>query len=75
LGIFYFGPQQHTPLFRYTSLYRGSHGPALEQLEDMVEIALTESERFYPAFQYVIWGGKKPEEAMTAAMLDPVGRA
>lgn len=67
--------EEKTPLFRYTSLYRGSGGPALEQLEDMVEIALTESERFYPAFQYVIWGGKPPEEAMTAAMLDPAGRA
>jgi len=67
--------EEKTPLFRYTSLYRGSHGPALEQLEDMVEIALTESERFYPSFQYVIWGGKNAEEAMTASMLDPVGRA
>lgn len=67
--------EEKTPLFRYTSLYRGSTAPALEQLEDMVEIALTESERFYPAFQYVIWGGKNPEEAMVAAMLDPVGRA
>lgn len=67
--------EEKTPLFRYTSLYRGSAGPALEQLEDMVEIALTESERFYPSFQYVIWGGKNAEEAMTAAMLDPAGRA
>lgn len=66
---------EKTPLFRYTNLYRGAAAPALEQLEDMVEIALTESERFYPAFQYVIWGGKRPVEAMTAAMLDPVGRA
>lgn len=74
-GHFDLCTEEKTPLFRYTSLYRGSHGPALEQLEDMVEIALTESERFYPAFQYVIWGGKRPDEAMTAAMLDPAGRA
>ena len=66
---------EKTPLFRYTSLYRGAASPALEQLEDMVEIALTESERFYPAFQFVIWGGKNPDEAMMAAMLDPVGTA
>jgi hypothetical protein len=74
-GHFDICAEEKTPLFRYTSLYRGSHGPALEQLVGMVGIAITESERFYPAFQYVIWGGKNPEEAMTAAMLDPVGRA
>jgi hypothetical protein len=74
-GHFDLCTEEKTPLFRYTSLYRGSHGPALEQLEDMVEIALTESERFYPSFQYVIWGGKTPDQAMTMAMLDPVGRA
>lgn len=74
-GHFDLCSDEKTPLFRYTSLYRGTAAPALEQLEDMVEIALTESERFYPAFQYVIWGGKPAQEAMTASMLDPVGNA
>ena len=74
-GHFDLCAEEKTPLFRYTNLYRGMTSPVLEQLEDMVEIALTESERFYPAFQYVIWGGKGAESAMTAAMLDPVGRA
>jgi hypothetical protein len=41
----------------------------------MVNVALSESERFYPAFQFVIWGGKPPEEAVAAALIDPVGEA
>jgi hypothetical protein len=46
-----------------------------EQVEDLVDIALSECERFYPAFQLVLWGGKKPADAMAAAMIDPVGEA
>ena len=46
-----------------------------ELLEDLVDIAVTECERFYPAFQFVIWGGKSPVEAMTAAMLETEGEA
>jgi hypothetical protein len=41
----------------------------------MVDIAITECERFYPAFQFVLWGGKTPAEALTASMLECVGEA
>jgi hypothetical protein len=75
LGHFDLEPAQHTPLFRYTVLARSGRMPGVETLEDLVEIALTECERFYPAFQFVIWGGKKPVEAMAASMIDTAGRA
>jgi len=75
LGHFDLEPQQNTPLFRYTVLARNDRMPGVEMLEDLVEIALTECERFYPAFQFVIWGGKRPGEAMAAAMIDTVGQA
>lgn len=75
LGHFDVEPVQGTPLFRYTVLARGERAPSAETLEDLVEIALTECERFYPAFQFVIWGGKRPIEAMAAAMIDTVGQA
>ena len=75
LGHFDLEPQQLTPLFRYTVLARNNKLPGVEALEDLVEIALTECERFYPAFQFVIWGGKKPTEAMAASMIDTAGQA
>jgi len=56
-------------------LLRGALGASVEQIEDLVDIALTECERFYPAFQLVVWGGKGPGDAITAAMIDPVGEA
>jgi hypothetical protein len=63
------------PVFRHAVLMRGMPGASVEQLEDLLEIALTECERFYPAFQYVVWGGKTPTEAMDAALLTTVGEA
>jgi hypothetical protein len=54
---------------------RGAAGPSVEQLEDLVDISVSECERFYPAFQLVVWGGKKAEEAITSAMIEPIGEA
>ena len=63
------------PVFRHAILLRGAASVSREQLEDIVDIAFAESERYYPAFQFVIWGGKSPEEAMAAAILETEGEA
>ena len=63
------------PIYRHTFLLRGSPGASVEQLEDLLDIAISECERFYPAFQYVIWGGQSPVDALATAMLDTVGEA
>ena len=36
---------------------------------------LEECERFYPVFQFVLWGGKSPSEAISAALIDTAGEA
>jgi len=63
------------PVYRHSMLMRGQRGATAEQLEDLLDIALTECERFYPAFQFVVWGGKSPAEAIEAAVLETVGEA
>lgn len=75
LGHFDLAAEDSSPAFRHALLLRGGYGASTEQVEDLVEIALSECERFYPAFQFVIWGGKSAEDAMTAAMIDPIGEA
>jgi hypothetical protein len=75
LGHFDLGVEEPVPMFRHTILLRGLGGVSVEQLEDLVDIAVTECERFYPAFQFLLWGGKTPEEAVEAAMLETVGEA
>lgn len=62
-------------VFRYSMLLKGVSGVSLQQVEDLLDIAMTECERFYPAFQTVIWGGKTAEEALEMALLETVGEA
>ena len=45
------------------------------QCEVMVDGALHGCERYYPAFQFVVWAGKTAEQAMDAAMFDTHGEA
>ncbi len=75
LGHFALWADEGVPMFRHAVLLRGLGGASMELLEDLVDIALTECERFYPAFQFAIWGGKSPDEAIQAALLDTVGEA
>ncbi|MEE2567428.1 YbjN domain-containing protein [Hyphobacterium marinum] len=41
----------------------------------MLGAAREAGERFYPAFQFLIWGGKSVEEAAQAAMFETAGEA
>jgi hypothetical protein len=75
IGHFGLEGDEGVPVFRHSVLLRGAPGASAESLEDLVDIALTECERFFPAFQFVLWGGKPPGEALQAAMLECVGEA
>ena len=75
IGHFGMDSEDGMPVFRHSVLLRGAPGASAESLEDMVDIAITECERFFPAFQLVLWGGKPAAEALQAAMLDCVGEA
>jgi hypothetical protein len=75
LGHFDLTPNTQSPSFRQGVLLRGASGACVEQIEDLVDIAVSECERFFPAFQLVVWGGKAAEEAIAAAMIDPAGEA
>lgn len=62
-------------MFRHTIPLRGISGVSAEQLEDLVDAAVIECERFYPAVQLVVWGGKTVPDALAAALMDTVGEA
>ena len=75
LGHFDLSSEENLPVFRHALMLRDGVGVSSELLEDLVDIAVTECERFYPAFQFVIWGGKSAAEALAAAMLETEGEA
>ena len=62
-------------VFRHAALLGESDGLTFEQAEAIAEAAMEECERFYPVFQFVLWGGKSPTEAIAAALIDTAGEA
>lgn len=62
-------------VFRHAALVGAGETMSFEQAEAISEAALEECERFYPVFQFVLWGGKSPSEAISAALIDTAGEA
>jgi hypothetical protein len=64
-------------LFRHATLLDGEGGAilSLQHAETLVEAAIEECERFYPVFQFVLWAGKTPQEAIAAALIETQGEA
>lgn len=75
VGHFDTGAEDGHPVFRHTELLGGGGGVGARRVEQIFEIALTECERYYPAFQLVVWAGKTPEEALRASVLETAGEA
>jgi hypothetical protein len=75
LGHFGISGDDYMLTFRHTVLLRGTPGATTEQVEDMLDIALSECDRYYPAYQFVMWGARTPIDALAAALIDPVAEA
>ncbi len=61
-------------LYRHATLADGD-GLSFAAIETLVQTAIEECERFYPVFQFVLWGGKTPSEAIAAALIETQGEA
>lgn len=66
-----------TILFRHATLLDHADGSSLSMMQahTLVEAAIAECERYYPVFQFVLWGGKSPRDALAAAMIETAGEA
>ena len=62
------------PMFRHTVHCQDGRIYAAH-VDELVDLARSECERYYPAFQFVIWGGRTPDDAIACALLDTVGEA
>ena len=62
-------------LYRH-ALMLGDEGLlSLAQAQTAIEAAVDECDRFYPVFQFILWGDKSPAEALAAALVDAAGEA
>ena len=62
-------------VFRHAALVGDDDNLSFDQAEAIAEAALEECERFYPVFQFILWGGKSPGEAIAAALIETAGEA
>jgi hypothetical protein len=64
-------------VFRHAALLEGHDDSVLtlDQAELLIAAAVDEQDRFYPVFQFVLWGGKAPRDAIAAALIDTHGEA
>lgn len=76
LGHFEMWADEGLLMYRHATIAdEDGHGISGNHLATIVETALSECERFYPVFQFVLWANKTPQEAMDAAMLETMGEA
>lgn len=62
-------------LYRHGLLLGDEGLLSLAQAQVAVEAAIEECDRFYPAFQFILWGDKTPVEALAASLVDAAGEA
>ena len=78
VGHFEIWSSSGTVLYRNAAMVDGDGDTAAMSLaaaELLIESAIDECERFYPVFQFVLWGGKTPREALAAALVETHGEA
>jgi hypothetical protein len=62
-------------MFRHALLLAGGVQVVGRQCEALLDAALETSERYFQAFQFVVWAGKNAREALDATMFETSGEA
>lgn len=75
LGHFDIWSQGNMLVYRHGMLLGDEGLLSLTQAQALVEGALEECDRFYPAFQFVLWGDRSAREALDCALVDAAGEA
>ncbi len=74
-GAFTYWAAQKLMVYRYGLVMTGAQGVCAEQVDTLINAAVLSAERFYPAFQLVVWGDRTPRDAMQVAIAEAYGTA
>ena len=75
LGHFEIWTDEGELVFRHAMALPTGERPTLAQAASMIDAAVEAADRFYPAFDFLINGGKNPEDSIAACMFETVGTA
>jgi hypothetical protein len=74
-GAFTYWAEQKLMVYRYGLVLSGGQIAAPEQIDTMISTAVLSAERYYPAIQLQVWGGRSTRDAMQVAIAEAYGRA
>jgi hypothetical protein len=74
-GHFDLWSKEGVVMFRQSLMLAGGAEPSSAQIEAMLANALENCERFYQAFQFVVWAGHSAQEALSTALFETAGEA
>ena len=75
IGHFDIWSKEDVIMFRHALVLSGGMEPSVRQCEALMKAATEACEKHYQGFQFVVWAGKKAEEALDAIMFETVGEA
>ncbi len=75
IGHFDLWTREGVIMFRQALFLNGGADPNDRQLECLLASAVDSCERYFPAFQYVIWAGKDAQSALEGALFETQGSA
>ncbi|UDL93888.1 MULTISPECIES: YbjN domain-containing protein [Lichenihabitans] len=75
IGHFDLWNNENVVMFRHSILMSGGADPDGRQCEAILKMAVETCDRYYQAFQFVIWAGKTAREALDSAMFETQGEA
>ncbi len=75
LGHFDYWAEEGVILFRHALPILDRDEPSPGEIRAVMVAAVDAADRFIPAFNFVVWAGKSPQEAIEAAMFETDGEA
>lgn len=75
IGHFDLWTEDGLVMFRHALVLTGGVEATDDQCKSVLGTAIDTCERYFPAFQFVLWAGKSAREAMDAAMFETSGEA
>ena len=74
-GAFTFWEEQKLMVYRYGLVLAGGQIATAEQIDTMISSAVLTAEKYYPAFQLVVYDNQSPDSAMQVAIAEAYGHA
>ena len=75
LGHFDYWAEEGVIIFRHALPMLDRDVPSVGEIRSLMAAAVDSCERFVPAFNFLIWAGKSPREAIDAVMFETLGEA